>query len=435
MPVLCLIESSSLRVGSVFLNFLEAANGGLTAIKCWGHKEFAIKSFTSLRRKVMRIIKHDLFFVPPRWLFLRLETEEGLVGWGEPIVEGRATTVAAAVDELIRKYVSKLDIARIEDVWQVLYRGGFYRGGPVLMSALAGIDQALWDIKGKSLGVPIYELLGGPCRDRVRVYRWIGGDEPDEVAEEARVAVAQGFTALKMNVSGKLRFLESPHRVQQVIARIARVREAIGEKVDLALDFHGRVSPALALTLARALEPFSPLFFEEPMLPLLPKRLVQLKRTTCVPLAFGERLYTRWDFQPYLELGVIDIAQPDLSHAGGITECRKIAILAETYGTLVAFHCPLGPIALAACIQVAAVTHNFLIQETSLGIHYNEGVELTDYLADRSVFALEEGYVLLPKGPGLGIQVDEAAVREANLKWKDWSNPLWRHENGAVAEW
>lgn len=383
----------------------------------------------------MRIARYELFAVPPRWLFLRLETEEGLVGWGEPIVEGRARTVAAAVDELMRKYVLKLDVTRIEDVWHVLYRGGFYRGGPVLMSALAGIDQALWDIKGKYLGAPVYELLGGACRDRIRVYRWVGGDEPEEAVEEARAQVARGFTALKMNVAGRLHPIESPRGIRRVVERIARVREAIGEEVDLALDFHGRVSPALAPRLARALEPYSPLFFEEPVLPPLLERLAQLKTATHVPLAFGERLYTRWDFQPYLEAGVVDVVQPDLSHAGGITECKKIATLAETYGALAAFHCPLGPIALAASLQVATTTHNFLIQEISLGIHYNQGVELTDYLVDPRVFALEEGFVRIPAGPGLGIEVDEGAVREAARRWEDWSNPIWRGEDGAVVEW
>lgn len=383
----------------------------------------------------MRIVKYELFAVPPRWLFLRIETEEGLVGWGEPIVEGRVDTVAAAVNELMKKYVIKLNVDRVEDIWQVLYRGGFYRGGPILMSAIAGIDQALWDLKGKKWGVPIYELLGGPCRDRVRVYRWIGGDEPDAVAEEAEAAVAQGFTALKMNISGRLCFLETPQKIREIISRVAQVREVIGENIDLAVDFHGRVSPTLAPKLVRALEPFSPLFIEEPVYPPMIEHLANLKKMTTIPIAFGERLYSRWDFKPYLVTGVLDIVQPDPSHAGGITECRKIATLAEAFGALVAFHCPLGPIALAACIQLAAVTHNFLIQETSLKIHYNEGVELTDYLLDSTVFALDKGFVPLPSKPGLGVEIDEAAVKEAAKKWKDWTNPIWRNIDGSVAEW
>ena len=383
----------------------------------------------------MKIVKYELFPVPPRWLFLRVETDEGLVGWGEPVLEGRLGTVMAAVEELMEKYVLELDAARIEDIWQVLYRGGFYRGGPVLMSALAGIDQALWDLKGKALGVPVYELLGGPCRDRIRVYRWVGGDEPGEAAEEAREQVRRGFTALKMNVAGKLGTLLSPSQLKEVVALIAEVREAVGDGVDLAIDFHGRVSPALAPRLVQALEPLTPYFYEEPLLPPLVPRLKHLKAVTPVPLAFGERLYSRWDFRPFLEAGVMDIAQPDLSHAGGISECRRIAALAEVYGASVAFHCPLGPIALAACIQVAATIPNFLIQETSLGIHYNEGVELTDYLTNPGVFALEEGFVQIPAGPGLGIEVDEGTVREAARRWEDWSNPIWRGRDGAIVEW
>ncbi|MCD6558618.1 MAG: galactonate dehydratase [Palaeococcus sp.] len=383
----------------------------------------------------MKLASYRTFIVPPRWLFLKVETKEGLVGWGEPILEGRARTVAAAVAELMDKYVMKMDVSNVEDVWQVLYRGGFYRGGPILMSALAGIDQALWDIKGKSVGVPVYKLLGGSCRDKVRVYRWVGGDSPSEVAEEAVNQIKAGFTALKMNVAGRLRTIESAQKVREVVTRFARVREAVGEDVDLAIDFHGRVSPSLTPQLARALEPYSPLFIEEPMLPLLHKRLTQLKTITSIPLAFGERLYSRWDFRSFLEAGLLDVAQPDLSHAGGITECKKIVSLAETYGTQVAFHCPLGPIALAACIQVAATAPNFLIQETSIGIHYNEGIEMTDYLEDSSVFAIKDGFVSLLTKPGLGITIDENAVRNAAIQGHNWMNPLWRHEDGSLAEW
>lgn len=383
----------------------------------------------------MRIHKYELFAVPPRWLFLRLETDEGLVGWGEPILEGRVRTVRSAVKELMDKYVVGADIRRILDLWQVVYRGGFYRGGPVLMSALAGIDQALWDLKGKAFGVPVYELLGGPCRDKVRVYCWVGGDEPDEIAEEARRQIEKGFTALKMNVAGRLNLLERPAILKKIVQRFFKVREAVGEAIDLALDFHGRVSPAFAFRLAQALEEGQPLFYEEPIFPPSVSLLSRLKALTHVPLAFGERLYTRWDFRPFLEAGVMDIAQPDLSHAGGITECLRISTLAEAYGALMAFHCPLGPIALAASLQVAAVVPNFLIQETSFGIHYNEGVELLDYVVNKEVFALQEGYIALPSGPGLGVEIDEGAVRAAAARAVDWSNPLWRGEDGSLLEW
>lgn len=383
----------------------------------------------------MKIIRYEQFLVPPRWLFLRVETDEGLVGWGEPIVEGRAGTTAAAVAELMDKYVLKLDASRIEDIWQVLYRCGFYRGGPILMSALAGIDQALWDLKGKYFNAPIYMLLGGACRERIRVYRWVGGDVPEQVAETAKKHVDSGFTALKLNVAGKLRYIETPQMIETIIERFAKIRESVGTSIDLAVDFHGRVSKALAPRIMDALAPYAPFFIEEPVPPDHLGALAHLKNRTSIPIAFGERLYSRWDFKPYLEADVVDVIQPDLSHAGGITECKKIASSAEAYGVTTAFHCPLGPIALAACIQVDATIHNFLIQETSIGMHYNKGCELTSYLRNPDIFALQDGYIMLPKGPGLGIEIDEYVVRNAAVEKHDWENPVWRYGDGAVAEW
>jgi len=382
-----------------------------------------------------KLVGYELFMVPPRWLFLRLETENGVVGWGEPVLEGRARTVAAAVSELMDKYVLGTDASNIEDVWQLLYRGGFYRGGPVLMSAISGIDQALWDIKGKTLGVPVYDLLGGYCRDAIRVYHWVGGDSPSEVSEDALKLIHSGFTAIKMNIAGSLHSIESAHKVKNIAKRVAQVRDAIGDEVDIAIDFHGRVTAAMAPRMARELEPYSLLFMEEPILPPIPNRLAQLKASSTIPIAFGERLYTRWGFRPFLELGVLDVAQPDISHAGGISECKKIGSLVETYGVQMAFHCPLVPIALAACIQVAATLPNYLIQEASFGMHYNEGIEMSDYLQDPSVLELKEGLLPLPAGPGLGITIDEAVVRDASIKGHDWANPVWRHEDGALTEW
>jgi len=382
-----------------------------------------------------KVVGYKLFMVPPRWLFLSVGTEDGVVGWGEPVLEGRARTVAAAVSELMDKYVLGTDASNIEGTWQLLYRGGFYRGGPILMSAISGIDQALWDIKGKTLGVPVYDLLGGTCRNAVRVYHWVGGDSPSEVSEQALELIEKGFTAVKMNIAGRLHSIESSHKVKEITDRVAQVRGAIGDKVDIAIDFHGRVTAAMAPRLARALEPYSLLFMEEPILPAIPSRLAQLKASSTIPIAFGERLYTRWGFRPFLESGVLDVAQPDISHAGGISECKKIGSLMETHGGQVAFHCPLGPIALASCIQVAATLPNYLIQEASFGMHYNEGIEITDYLEDASVFNVSDGFIALPTAPGLGIVVDEDAVRDASIKGHDWANPVWRHEDGALSEW
>ncbi len=382
----------------------------------------------------MHITDYELFEVPPRWLFLKVTTSDGTVGWGEPIVEGRSKTVEAAVEELMEAYLVGEDPARIEYHWQTMYRGGFYRGGPILMSALAGIDQALWDIKGKTYGAPVYELLGGAIRDRLRVYQWIGGDEPSDVAEQAQTMVDAGFTALKMNGTPAVERLESPATIQAATERMREVRETVGDGVDVGVDFHGRVSKPTAKRLVAALEPYDPFFVEEPVLPEHLDDLAEVARHTTIPIATGERLYSRWDFKELFEDGHVDLVQPDPSHAGGITEVKKIASMAEAYDVAVAPHCPLGPIALASCIQVDACVPNASIQEQSLDIHYNETNDVLDYLADQSVFEYRDGYVDIPDGPGLGIELDEAYVRE-RAGDVDWHNPVWHHEDGRIAEW
>jgi len=381
----------------------------------------------------LKITKLETFLVAPRWLFLRMETDDGVIGWGEPVIEGRAHTVATAVDEL-SDYLLGLDPSRIEDHWQVMTKGGFYRGGPILSSAVAGIDQALWDIKGKVLGVPVHDLLGGAVRDRVRVYSWIAGDEPDRVAEHAAERIEAGFTAVKMNATGKMRLLESHRELNAAVDRVAAVRAEIGPDRDIAVDFHGRLSPALARELCRLLEPLHPMFVEEPLVPELTADLARLCDSTTVPIATGERLYSRWDFRDVLSAGIA-VAQPDLSHAGGISECRRIASMAEAHGVGLAPHCPLGPISLASCLQVDLASPNAIIQETSLGIHYNVGSDLLDYLIDTSAFNFADGFVERLTGPGLGIEVDEHAVREAAGAGHRWRNPVWRNADGALAEW
>ena len=382
----------------------------------------------------MKISRMTTFLVPPRWLLLRIETDSGIVGWGEPVVEGRAHTVAAAVDELSDYLIGK-DPRFIEDHWQAMYRGGFYRGGPILMSAIAGIDQALWDIKGRHLGVPVHELLGGRVRDRIRVYAWVGGDRPADIVASAERAIAAGFKATKMNLTEEMQIVDTIARVDDAVARIASLREAVGNRLDIAVDFHGRVHRPMARVLVDAIAPYRPLFIEEPVLPEHLDDMADLRRSTAVPIATGERLYSRYDFRRLLELGAADIIQPDLSHAGGVTECRKIAAMAEAYDVALAPHCPLGPIALAACLQVDAVSHNAFIQEQSQGIHYNQQNDLTRYVANPEVFRFEAGFVAIPEGPGLGVDIDEAAVAAAAEEGHRWRNPLWRHEDGSVAEW
>ncbi|GAB4052686.1 galactonate dehydratase [Catellatospora paridis] len=381
----------------------------------------------------MKIDRIETFLVAPRWLFCRVQTDDGLVGWGEPVVEGRAEVVRAAVDTLAELLIGE-DPLRIEHHWQIMTKGGFYRGGPVLSSAVAGLDQALWDIAGQAYGAPVHALLGGPVRDRVRIYAWIGGDDPSEIGEQAAAQAAAGMTAVKMNASGRLSPIPTSAEVDAVVSRVAAAREALGEHRDIAVDFHGRAGAAAVRRILPEIAPLRPFFAEEPVLPDLAHRLQDIVTCSPVPIATGERLYGRAEFLAPLQAGVA-VVQPDLSHAGGISEVRRIASLAETYGAVLAPHCPLGPISLAASLQVALATPNFLIQEQSIGIHYNQGSELLDYLVDPAPFAFVDGHINRLDAPGLGITVDEAAVRKADATGHAWRNPVWRHDDGSFAEW
>lgn len=381
----------------------------------------------------MKIARIETFAIAPRWLFCRVETDDGLVGWGEPIVEGRMATTRTAVEELAELIVGR-DPRRIEDLWQVMTKAAFYRGGAILASAVAGIDQALWDILGQSLGVPVHQLLGGHVRDRIRVYGWIGGDEPSAVADAARAQVEVGFTAVKMNASAAIAPQPSKAEIDAILGRAHAVRTAIGDDRDLAIDFHGRIGVAAARILVAELSDVAPLFVEEPILPELSHRIGDIVDATTIPIACGERAYSRAEFLPLLQNGVA-VVQPDLSHAGGISEVRRIASMAETYGALLAPHCPLGPLSLAAGLQVSAATPNFLIQEQSIGIHYNRTAEMFDYLLDTEPLRITDGYIALPTRPGLGIDIDEAAVRAADGVSPAWHPPVWRHPDGGFAEW
>lgn len=371
----------------------------------------------------MQITSLETFFVKPRWLFLKVHTDAGIVGLGEPIVEGRAQTVAAAVQE-IGRYLIGQDPRRIEHHWQAIYRGQFYRGGPVLCSAISGIEQALWDIMGKWLGQPIYQLLGGTTRNKIRVYGWVGGETYGDYIESAKVSADQGFTALKVGIPGALNIVDTRAAVDKVIERFAGLRETVGPAVDIGIDFHGRVSPAMAVRLAKELEPYYPMFIEEPVLPENVDALVTVARSTTIPIATGERLFAKWGFREVLEKQAAVILQPDISHAGGILECKKIAAMAECYYGAIAPHCPLGPIALAACIQLDACIPNFLVQE-----HVTNG---EGYL--KEPFKIVDGYIELPDKPGLGIELDEEAIQD-KLYDGSWETPRFWHADGSVADW
>ena len=367
----------------------------------------------------LKITKLETFLVKPRWLFLKVQTNAGILGLGEPITEGRALTCAEAVRE-IEPYLIGKDPRRVVHHWQAIYRHAFYRGGPILTSALSGIDQALWDIKGKALGVPVYELLGGPTRDRIRVYAHAGSPE------DIRTAIARGFTAFKTGPAKQRpsRYIETPAAVQYAAEKFAELRRTAGNDIDIAIDFHGAISPATAKLLIKALEPHQPMFVEEPINCQNHDIMAELARGTFLPIATGERVFTKWGFREVLEKRAATILQPDLCHAGGITEVRLIAGMAEAYYADIAPHNPLGPISLAAGVQMAASIPNFLCQEqVSLG----EG-----YL--KKPFNLRAGHLDLPTGPGLGIELDENAM--ADKIGHDWRNPeSYDADDGSVTDW
>lgn len=382
----------------------------------------------------MKITALKTYLVAPRWLFLKVETDEGVSGWGEPVLEGHAETLATKIAELADVLVG-LDPRRIEDIWQMLYRNGCYRGGPVLMSAISGIDMALWDIKGRTLGVPVHELLGGPVRDRIRSYCWIGGDRPADLIEGAIVQRDRGFDAVKFNICEELQIIDTYAKVDAILLRLFDLRAAVGSSLDLAFDFHGRVHLPMARVLLKELEPLRPIFVEDAVVSTMIESMADLSRATSIPLCIGERLHSRYDFKRVFELRAAQVINPDPAHVGGISETIRIAHWAEAYDIALAPHCPLGPIALAACLQVDAVCHNAFIQEQSLGIHYNQGGDLTDYTLPGHGFTLTHGYLQIPNGPGLGIEVDEARVIEAAKTGHRWRAPVWRHADGSIAEW
>ncbi|WP_424987140.1 galactonate dehydratase [Microbulbifer sp. S227A] len=381
----------------------------------------------------MKITKIETFTVPPRWLFLKIETDAGISGWGEPVLEGHADSCAAGVRQL-EDFLLGRNPLHIEDTWQAIYRTGCYRGGPVMMSVLSGIDMALWDIKGKHHGAPVHALLGGPVRDKVRSYCWIGGDRPDDLIAGAQSLQARGFDACKMNMCSELQIVDSMKKVDAILRQLGDLRDAMGWDFDLAFDFHGRVHYPMAKILLRELEPLRPLFVEDAVTSDHIDAMADLAAGTTIPLAIGERLHSRYDFKRVFETRAARVINPDTAHVGGISEMVRIGAMAEAYDVALAPHCPLGPIALAACLQVDATCWNAFIQEQSLGIHYNQGGDLLDYVTE-GAFVIENGFLRIPQGPGLGIEIKEEVVRERAKTGHAWQPPLWRHADGSVAEW
>ncbi|WP_229123078.1 galactonate dehydratase [Halapricum desulfuricans] len=383
----------------------------------------------------MEITDYQVFSVPPRWVFLRLETDTELVGWGEATLAGHSSATVAAVETIMEHYLLGKDPREIERHWQAMYRGQYFRDGPILMSAIGGIDTALWDLKGKHFEAPVYELLGGRARDHIDVYQWIGGESASDVSDAAADAVQNGYNILKMEAVAHTDRLDPPETTERARKRVAAVREEVGEEIDLVVDFSGRVTIGAAKRLAAALDEYNPMFYEEPVRPAHFEALPKIEAHATTPLGTGERLYSRWAFQDVIEGRLVDVIQPDPSSAGGISEVKKIANAAETADISVSLHSPFGPIAFAACLQMDMVVPNALAQGQDLEIHDPEDNDLLRYLRDPTVFGFEDGNVRAPDEPGLGITVNEEYVRQQAQLDVDWQNPIWYHDDGSIAEW
>jgi galactonate dehydratase len=379
----------------------------------------------------MKIAKIEQFFPRVRTRLVKITTDNGLVGWGETTLEGKPKSTVAAVEELADYLIGK-DPLRIEHHWQHIYRSAFFRGGAVLMTALSGIDQALWDIAGKHFGVPVYQLLGGQVRKRVRVYaHWGIGDTTEAGLAAARERLdrlrASGYTAFKSGPGGAWRGHEPPAVIDAFVQRAYLMREWVGPEVELAFDLHGKMTPALAIEICHELKGMRPLFIEEPVPQENVAALRQVAERVPVPIATGERLLTRWGFREVCEQQAAAYLQPDVSHVGGITELKKVANLAEVYYMHLAPHCAIGPVALAAALHVDAVVPNFLIQEQI-------DASLGDGLL-REPWLVRDGHIDLPTQPGLGFEIDEHEAQQSRAYVEELGGEFYYATDGSVADW
>jgi galactonate dehydratase len=381
----------------------------------------------------MKITRIDQFFPRRRMRLVRITTDTGLVGWGETTLEGKPKSTSAAVEELADYLIGK-DPLRIEHHWQHIYRSAFFRGGNVLMSALSGIDQALWDIAGKHFGVPAYQLLGGAVRDRIRVYaHWGIGSLTDEGKSRARERLEllrkQGsYQAFKAGPGGKWRGHEPPSVIDEFVQRAYLMREWVGPDVELAFDFHGKMTPALAIEICHELKGMRPMFVEEPVPQENVDALKLVSDHVPFPIATGERLLSRWEFREIFEKQAAAYLQPDASHAGGITELKKIANMGEVYYMHMMPHCAIGPVAFSACLQVDAVVPNFLIQE-------QVDAGLGDGLLHEA-WQVRDGHIDLPSRPGLGFEIDEKeAAQNRGLYEEELGGEFYYESDGSVADW
>jgi galactonate dehydratase len=379
----------------------------------------------------MKIIRIEQFFPRVRTRLVKVTTDNGLVGWGETTLEGKPKSTVAAVEEIAEYLVGK-DPLRIEHHWQHIYRSAFFRGGPVLMTALSGIDQALWDIAGKHYGVPVYQLLGGPVRDRIRVYaHWGIHDMTEESLAAARERLDRlrlsGYTAFKSGPGSTWRGHEPPAVIDAFVRRAYLMREWVGPEVELAFDLHGKMTPALAIEICQELKGMRPMFVEEPVPQENVAALREVALRAPVPIATGERLLTRWGFREVCEQQAAAYLQPDVSHVGGISELKKVAHFAEIYYMHIAPHCAIGPVALAAALHVDAVVPNLLIQE-QIDASLGDGLLLEPW-------KVQDGHIELPTRPGLGFEINEREAERNNVYQEELGGEFYHPSDGSVADW
>lgn len=383
----------------------------------------------------MKITNVETFYIKPRWMLVKISTDEGIYGWGEPTLEGKSTIVGEAIS-VLKELILGQDPMNIEHLYNMMYRGGFYRAGAVIYSAISGIEQALWDIKGKVLGVPVWQLLGGKSRNRIRMYAHLipFSDDPsdDDIKIWAEKRIEAGFTALKTSMlTPPIRHIDTVKTIKKIIHRMEILRNYIGDDIDFAIDFHGRISPAMAQILCRELEPFYPMFIEEPVLPENVDAMVKISQNTTIPIAAGERLFTTYGFREIIEKQAVNVVQPDVCHCGGIMQAFKIAAMAQNYYMNVALHNPLGPVALASCLQVDTVIQNFTAQEhPTQAEKFDLGVGIL-----KEPFEIVDGYISVPEKPGLGIEVDEEGLKHIQYDGR-WSNPIFYFgDDHSMGEW
>ncbi len=370
------------------------------------------------------------------WVFVKVETDEGIIGWGEASVEWKTRSVAACIEDL-KPFIIGLDPTNIEHLYQVMTRHPYFHGGVVHLSAISGIEIACWDIFGKSLNVPVFKLLGGKVRQKIRMYDHLGGGQMDslynsihdarDMVEKAIRSKEEGYTALKVLVVPRTEPLEGFKVLQHAASLMESIRNAVGEEMDIMVDFHGRTTPDMAIQYAKVLAPYRPFFLEEPCLPENVLGMVKIAKSVDIPIATGERLYTRFQFRELLENGACAIVQPDICHCGGLWEARKIAALAETYYVGIAPHNPMGPIATAAAIHFAVSTPNWLIQES-----IRSDVPWRNDVVENPII-VQNGYVNPMERPGLGIEVNEQEAAKHPFQQEVLAR-YW-YDDGSVADW